>query len=173
MHVRHGDKSTEMSLVPFSTYLTKASDVVAINPSRGSFSKAVFLSTEDPNVIDEMHRFAALDVPCDSAVQSKKACDYTTSNLQWTFFYTKDMPRKNGGPGQEMERGNEVNTTLLHLGELMLALEAGMWVGTRASNWCRLIEELAQVWVGGNANTGDGRVFVEVGMQNDWVDYHF
>ncbi|KAF8439181.1 hypothetical protein BGX38DRAFT_898284 [Terfezia claveryi] len=166
IHVRHGDKATEMDLVPFINYLSSAAAIADANPSRGGPSKSVFLSTEDPTVIDEMLAFAALDNP-------SKTGD-TTSNIQWTFFYTKNLPRNNGGPKTEVNTGGRVETTLMHLGELMIGLEAGSWVGTRNSNWCRLVEELAQVWVGGSAGSGEAPgVFMEVGGRGDWVDYHF
>jgi len=56
----------------------------------------------------------------------------------------------------------------MHLGELVLGLEAGGWVGTRNSNWCRLVEDLAQVWVGGSAGSGEvPGVFVEAGGRGD------
>ena len=166
IHVRHGDKATEMDLVPFSAYLRSAASIADDNPSRGLPSKTVFLSTEDPAVITEMLEFASHD--------SSDSSDTTTSNLQWTFFYTQNLPRNNGGPKSEVVGGGEVETTLMHLGELLVGVEAGGWVGTRASNWCRLVEELAQVWVGGSAGSGQAPGgFVEVGGRGDWVDYHF
>lgn len=167
IHVRHGDKDSEMNLVPFSKYLSAAADIINANPSRGMFSKTVFLSTEDPLVIDEMFKIAADDT---FGNENSGA----TSNLHWTFYYTAGIPRLNGGPNQEVIPGKEIETTLLHLGELMLSLESGTWVGTRGSNWCRLVDELAQVWVGG-ASTGGGSpgLFLEVGAPADWLDYQF
>lgn len=166
IHVRHGDKASEMNLVPFSSYISAATKVANENPSRGTVSKTIFLSTEDPLVIDEMYNIAATEIMSDTKGP-------TTSNLEWTFFYTAGIPRRNGGPKEEVAPGEEVQTTLMHLGELMLSLESGAWVGTRASNWCRLVDELAQVWVGGAGAGGSPGVFLEVGNTPDWVDYHF
>lgn len=45
-----------------------------------------------------------------------------------------------------------------HLLQLLMALEADAWVGTRGSNWNRLIDELRCVWVNKCAH-----VYVEVG----------
>ena len=156
-----------MFLVPFSDYLSKAADIINANPARGMLSKTIFLSTEDPLVIDEMLNITAADTIWDGSTGA-------VSNLQWTFFYTAGVPRLNGGPNQEVIQGKEVETTLLHLGELMLSLESGTWVGTRGSNWCRLVDELAQVWVGG-AGTGGGSpgLFLEVGNPDDWLNYQF
>ena len=155
-----------MALVPFSNYMYAATKIADENPSRGMVSKTIFLSTEDPLVIDEMYSIAAAEVG--------KNDRPTTSNFQWTFFYSEGIPRRNGGPKEEVASGEEVETTLMHLGELMISLESGTWVGTRASNWCRLVDELAQVWVGG-AGVGGGSpgVFLEVGSDRDWLDYHF
>jgi len=89
-----------MDLVPFDDYLSSAAAIADTNPSRGGSSKSVFLSTEDPAVIDEMIAFTALDSP-------GKASDTTSSNLQWTFFYTKNLPRNNGGPKTEVNTGGE------------------------------------------------------------------
>lgn len=168
IHVRHGDKASEMTLVPFSSYISAAAKIADQNPSRGTVSKTVFLSTEDPLVIDEMYNIANTT---EIFVNMKGS---TTSNLQWTFFYTAGLPRRNGGPTEEVAQGEEVETTLMHLGEMMLSLESGAWVGTRASNWCRLVDELAQIWVGGaGAGGGSPGVFVEVGDEQNWVGYHF
>jgi hypothetical protein len=38
-------------------------------------------------------------------------------------------------------------TFLGHLLQLLMSLEADAWVGTRGSNWNRLIDELRCVWV--------------------------
>jgi hypothetical protein len=39
------------------------------------------------------------------------------------------------------------NLLHLHLLQLYMSLEADAWVGTRGSNWNRLIDELRCVWV--------------------------
>lgn len=44
-HVRHGDKASEMTLVPFRDYWLAANFSVA--------SRNMFVSTEDPGVIEE------------------------------------------------------------------------------------------------------------------------
>lgn len=167
IHVHHRDKASEKSPVPFSKYLSTAANLADASPARGTFSRTVFLSTGDPAVIEEMLNIAAAEtVPIKN--------DQTTSNLQWTFFYTAGVPRRNGGPKREVAKGEEVETTLMHLGELMLSLETGAWVGTRGSSWCRLVEELAQIWVGGaGAGGGSPGIFLEVGGERDWVDYTF
>ena len=53
MHVRHGDKHTEMRLIPFVEYVQKSETFVNQNPLY--FRKIMFVSTEDPGVITEAH----------------------------------------------------------------------------------------------------------------------
>ncbi|KAI5807545.1 hypothetical protein DFH27DRAFT_640387 [Peziza echinospora] len=165
IHVRHGDKAGEMDLVPFSSYVLAAEKIANENPWRDLVSKAAFVTTEDPKVIGEIMGLSIKSSNISTLQQ-------TTSNLEWTFFWTDGVPRHNSGPAAEMTQasseGIAAATTLVHLGELMMSLEAtGGWVGTRASNWCKLIDELAGVWV------GKGGIFIEVGNPMDWVDYHF
>ena len=155
-----------MELVPFSRFVRASEKIANENPWRELVSKTAYVSTEDPNVIIEMK---------DLSGNVKNTTQYhhqTTSNLEWTFFWTDGVPRHNSGPAAEMTQtvfpGMAAATTLVHLGELLMGLEAtGGWVGTRASNWCKLLDELAGVWV------GRGGIFVEVGGPTDWVDYHF
>jgi hypothetical protein len=50
IHVRHGDKHKEMALRSWSEYLQRAEDVVV---ARNVSTKTLFLSTEDPQVVEE------------------------------------------------------------------------------------------------------------------------
>jgi len=56
-----------------------------------------------------------------------------------------------------------VRLVRMHLGQLLLALEADAWVGTYASNWNRLIDELRAVWVPKMAGP-----YIEVGEVHDY-----
>ncbi len=50
-----------------------------------------------------------------------------------------------------------------HLPQLTLALEADAWIGTRGSNWNRLIDELRCGWVDKCHGGTSTNPFVEVG----------
>ena len=120
-HVRHGDKFKEMALVPWSSYAKAAVLLQDTNPLR--FAKAVFVSTEDPSVLMES---ATLPSP------------------PWTTFATA-MPRENSNGRAQMRLAN--NLVHFHLLQLYMALECDAWVGTRKSNWNRLIDELRCTFV--------------------------
>ena len=145
IHIRHGDKSKEMNLVPTAKYLKAADELVLHNPF--GYRKVGFMSTEDPGAIEEM----------------------VGSNLSatWRWLWW-DVPRLNSnGPEQlglfDMRRGE---LTFIWWLQLFIALEADAWVGTRGSNWNRLIDELRCVWVPKCQN-----VYVEVGDEASWTGY--
>ena len=49
-----------------------------------------------------------------------------------------------------------------------MALEADVWIGTRKSNWNRLIDEMRCTIV----DKCDA-VYVEVGLKSEWRNYHY
>ena len=66
-----------------------------------------------------------------------------------TCIYTR-LPRLKGGHALRVWRNStpgEEGRFYGHLLQLLMALEADAWIGTRASNWNRLIDELRCVWV--------------------------
>lgn len=132
-HVRHGDKGIEMALVPWEKYAYAAKELVEMLPL--AVSRTIFLSTEDPGVVNE-----AATEPGD----------------KWTVLVS-DIPRENSNGMSQMALADEV--VYFHLGQLLLALEADAWVGTRGSNWNRLIDELRCVWLPKCAH-----VYYEVGQ---------
>ena len=147
MHIRHGDKGIEMRLVPAAEYYAAARKVVQDNPSgftgtgegphavllsspccaRASVPlyppspAAVFVSTEDEAAITEVEQLA--------------------QEAGWTVA-SSDLPRWNGNSSQGQSGqlsdavGSTTRATLLHLHQLLLAVEADGFIGTRASNWC-------------------------------------
>ena len=59
------------------------------------------------------------------------------------MFYVSDVRRLNSGPMQQLEHfrtRSAVTTEWLY--QLYMALEADVWIGTRKSNWNRLIDEM-------------------------------
>lgn len=69
-----------MRLVPFNDYVVRAERFTAENPL-GSWKRA-FLSTEDPNVIEQMKIMARIS-----------PFTYSGSNLRWTWYWS-DIPSK-------------------------------------------------------------------------------
>lgn len=171
-HVRHGDKHKEMSLVSELEYLTAARRLVEVptdsalsaekwrsfrfsaavkNAARvvahstmPPLSRSLFVSTEDAPAIGNLARAAA--------------------PLGWSVLASQ-IPRLNDGPVAQMKDAGlpAVQLTRLHFGQLLMALEADAWIGTYASNWCRLIDELRGVWVPKAAGP-----YVEVGVVEDY-----
>lgn len=130
-HVRHGDKFIEMPLEPLERY------VAAAERHLGGGSRAGFLSTEDPEVVD----------------------DARYNHREWHMRYVS-VRRDNLPP---MERANLLGGAtemLLSLLQLFVALECDAWVCTRESNWCRLIDELRSTVAG---KAGASERYVEVG----------
>jgi len=119
LHVRHGDKYKEMQLQPYSKYMAGADYLTAMNPN--FLRPLIFLSTDDPAVVQE-------------------SFGYT----EWATIYS-DISRVNSNGADEVAK--TPNAAHLHLLQLLMALECDAWVGTRGSNWNRLIDELRCIWV--------------------------
>lgn len=130
-HVRHGDKGSEMKLVEFKDFMQRAELLVRDAPF--SLRRAVFVSTEDPKVLKEA---------ADTSEEAKAR--------GWAAVYY-ELPRVNDGAQMQIRQLNGKVTAgglaRLHLMQLLMALECDAWVGTRGSNWNRLIDELRCIWV--------------------------
>ena len=59
--------------------------------------------------------------------------------------------------------------TIQWLSQLFLALECDTWVGTRNSNWNRLIDELRCTIM----DKCHMHVFLELGQRHEWHDYNW
>lgn len=126
-HVRHGDKYTEMQLQGTERYTNASRALVQDQPL--ALRRVLFVSTEDPDVPAQA---ADILVPRGWSV------------LHWT------IKRSNRGPLQQVQDLGEASaglTTRTHLQQMLMSLEADAWVGTRASNWNRLLDELRCTWV--------------------------
>ncbi|CAI5500867.1 unnamed protein product [Closterium sp. Naga37s-1] len=117
MHVRAGDKGSEMELFPMAAYMVLAARVRMKDPSLHH----VWLSTEMQAVVDEAPRFPG-----------------------WTFHHTRN-PRVGGGNTAmvhfESALGHEL-AGAVSLANLAVAAAADYYVGALGSNWNRLINEL-------------------------------
>ena len=117
VHVRHGNKGTEMPLLPDETYLALAEDLVRESPG---LNRVIYLSSEDPQSVAF---FTALDT--------------------WTVLTVNATRPEGAVDASEYARSvgadQEVLKTLV---DLDFALQCFGWVGTIESNWGRMIEEL-------------------------------
>lgn len=142
-HIRHGDKHMEMALVPSENYVKAFTSMIQNMPN--SFSRVLFVSTDDEKAIE--------------------TCKQLTENMKMTFIYTR-LSRMEGGHDvstwDNTQAGRQRRLVIGHLLQLLMALEADAWIGTRGSNINRLIDELRCVWVDKCKNT-----YVEVGGTYD------
>ena len=147
-HVRHGDKYTEMILQGTGRYTNASLALALAQPF--ALRRALYVSTEDPGVPEEA---AEILVP-----------------QGWTVLHYA-IRRSNRGPLEQLKdlgEASAANTTRTHLQQMMLSLEADAWIGTRGSNWNRLLDELRCVWV-----DKCGLTYVEVGTDESWKNYNW
>lgn len=131
-HIRHGDKGTEMPLVPTAAYVRAAKELLSVQSLM--LRRVLLVTTDDP-----------------SAAGDATAAGRETG---WTVLSTV-MARVAGAsrPVDQLKAaasGGSGKLRVMHLLllQLSLALEADAWVHTLGSNWNRLVDELRCVWVG-------------------------
>lgn len=150
LHIRHGDKHKEMALVPTSAYLQEAARLVKLSPINLAPYR-IFLSTEDPGSVNELTE----------SIKKGASERINAFSLDWW-----DVPRDNSNGVEQMDKFDAIpkaRLTLIWWLQLLLALECDAWVGTRGSNWNRLIDELRCVWVAKCQN-----IYSEVGDFEKW-----
>jgi hypothetical protein len=125
VHVRHGDKQIEMALVEDFKYFDAAEKVVVNDPM--GHTRLAYVSTEDPAVMESAKKY---------------------NNSAWSFLWY-DVPRINSNGIDQISKLGMPKGYLSHIWwlQLLMALECDAWIGTRGSNWNRLIDELRCVWV--------------------------
>lgn len=123
-----------MRLVPFNDYVVRAEKFTEENPL-GSWKRA-FLSTEDPNVIEQMKSMARVTPFL-----------YSGSNARWTWYWSgipsmfivrllqtqlTEISGLNTSPETQLrEFGNRTDLTIKWLLQLVMAIECDVFVGTR------------------------------------------
>lgn len=112
IHVRRGDKHKEMRLLDLEDYLH-----FAIPISLAFGVKNIFLSTEDPTIVENAFM--------------------NFSSFNW--IVTEDERRNPNF--EEFMRANKTAEFILAMKNLYAAADCDFLLGTRASNWCRLIDE--------------------------------
>ena len=150
LHVRHGDKGIEMELVSDKIYFEAAENLVIHNIF--SYHRVALVTTEDPNTINYI----------------KSNENDKLMKRGWRYLWY-DVPRINSNGIDQLDKISTIKKGILtHIWwlQLLMALECDAWIGTRASNWNRLIDELRCIWVPKCKN-----VYIEVGNPKDYKDY--
>ncbi len=64
-----------------------------------------------------------------------------TPDIGWVMYLSK-LQRMNTGPSEQLAKFGRTGLSVQWLYQLFLALECDVWIGTRNSNWNRLIDEM-------------------------------
>eukprot|EP00929_Paragymnodinium_shiwhaense_P091685 TRINITY_DN51590_c0_g1_i1.p1 TRINITY_DN51590_c0_g1~~TRINITY_DN51590_c0_g1_i1.p1 ORF type:complete len:311 (-),score=39.81 TRINITY_DN51590_c0_g1_i1:618-1550(-) len=150
MHVRHGDKGQEVSLLPFERYVREAARLaggdqsIPVLPSSFSGSKRTF--TYGAKAFASMYMFISTENPevINSAVKLAKN---SAGESSWSIYFSRENRTNVGVVTMRNERGRGPATLQSFL-NLELALEAEAFVCTLMSNWCQLIDELRMTAAG-------------------------
>lgn len=132
VHIRWGDKATEMELVPVETYIAAVEQILRQRNQRQPHKNKdvhVFLATEERDAVQQFRASAPShwNIYVDAFFETFKDSIGTEFNNH--DILAKDL---DGMPG------------LVTLGSLLVAMEADSFVLTTASNWSRLMNELRQ-----------------------------
>ncbi len=142
IHVRHGDKHSEMKLLGLGDYIHRILPIMYVFGIRN-----IFLSTEDQVVIE-------------SATH-----DY--SMFHW--FFTPPGDQRKNPDFKTLRNGNRTANLLYSLLNLFLASSCDVFVGTRMSNWNRLIDEAQRSSGSGGTYYVDAHNLTE--QSPDYVGY--
>ena len=131
VHVRWGDKKTEMQLVDMDEYISAVYGIAAAQGLEPAATH-VYLATEDP-----------------AAVQAFTEAADPAWHLYIDQFYKDMLPFRNNVTQEvaSVARDGNGHVGLLALGSLLVAMEANHFVLTSASNWSRRMNELRRTVV--------------------------
>lgn len=127
LHIRRGDKHLEMRLVEPKQYVEAAVELIRGNPLTFA-ARTLFLSGDDL----EMARVAAESHGLNVILHSK-VHHMDGGHVRGVWLQQSAIRRQ--------------KLFYEHLMQLVMALEADAWIGTRESNWNSLIDHLRCVWV--------------------------
>jgi hypothetical protein len=128
VHIRWGDKNTEMDLLPEEAYTMAIQKLLERRPRASPVN--IFLATEDPRAV---RRFGT-----------------TGKALNWTLFvdpYFEEMKpfyREGYNNNPIMTKELEGRPSIIALASFLVSLEANYFVLTTESNWSRMINALRQ-----------------------------
>jgi len=118
VNIRGGDKVKETRLIRPELYIDRALELIEQSPL--AYSRVVFITSDDPRAIVRAHAHAAakrltaiyLDVP-----RMRYGNDESQTQSFWTY-----------------------NVTITMMLQLSMASECAAWVGSRTSNWNRIVD---------------------------------
>jgi len=118
VNIRSGDKYTEAKPSKIERYIDEAEKIIIGQPL--SFSRLLFITSDDLNAILEASAYAK------------------SKNLQVIY---SDVPRmKNGNQESQIDSFWNFNVTVSVLMQLSMTSECDAWIGSRSSNWNRIID---------------------------------
>jgi hypothetical protein len=128
VHIRWGDKGSEMKLVPMEEYI-EAVNRIQRERGRPVEKAVIFLATEDPRAVQEL--------------RSKAPPGWTIYLDQYFHDYAMHRSAENVYNGNPlMSNALQGKPGLTALGSLLVAMEANDFVLTTQSNWSRLMNEI-------------------------------
>ena len=121
IQMRRGDKYEEMHIPTVSEYIEKAAHLFNTMPL--SYSRWIFVTGDELRAVEDAVQLA--------------------QERNWGAVYSI-FPRMGKGfvLGKIKESGWTRNSTLYNLMDLDMAKDCAAWIGTRASGWSRLFDEL-------------------------------
>lgn len=117
IHVRHGDKSSEMTLHPFAEYMNLTEQIKKENPYM-AMSDTIVLFTDDVEVLGE-------------AAQWNRR---NSGGTQWQFIHFN-----------EYSASDMLSSGRWYIATAFIAARADAWIFTLKSNWCRVINEMRKM----------------------------
>jgi hypothetical protein len=123
VHIRWGDKSLEIPLLPVSVYIDAVKSLLRQEELDGSKPVHIYLATEDPN--------------------AKQQFSSRAEKLHWTVYSSGPTNVVNGEVHMyKVAMSTKGATGLDSLAALLVSLQANRYVLGTGSNWSRLINEL-------------------------------
>ncbi|CAI7821553.1 unnamed protein product [Closterium sp. NIES-54] len=143
VHVRQGDKGSEMHLNSFAAFMFFAYRLRRVEPEL----RHVWLSTEMQSVIDQATQFKdwSFHISHDQHQSSNKHMSVVVRTAQfkdWSFHYSHN-PRQNSTKFMvDYERDVGHKLVGISFANLIISSQCDYFVGALGSNWNRLINEL-------------------------------
>ena len=118
VNIRSGDKSLESRLSPTESFIDKALKLIESQPL--AYTRTIYITS-------------------DNLIEILKAKAYANSKKLHVIY--SEVPRmKNGHDANQVEHFWNYNITLSVLMQLAITSECDAWIGTRSSNWNRIID---------------------------------
>jgi len=118
VNIRGGDKISEARLISPELYVDKALELIDQSPL--AYSRVLFVTSDDPRALVRARTYAA------------------TKHLAIIYL---DVPRmKYGNDESQVASFWTRNVTISMLLQLSMASECAAWIGSRSSNWNRVID---------------------------------